>query len=62
MTLIQVDEVLYHVVGDGEIDHPVHEVEGEEGDGEHDAAVLVNITGLYHTDHIHTNFQLSIFI
>ena len=45
--LLQVDEVLDDLVGDGEEDHPVHEVEGEEGDGEHNAAVLVNVAGLH---------------
>ena len=46
VNLFQVDKIIDNVGGDGEIDHPVHEVEGEEGDGEHDPAVLVNITGL----------------
>ena len=45
LDLLQVDKIFDYRGGDGEIDHPVHEVEGEEGDGEHDPAVLVNITG-----------------
>ena len=47
LDLLQVDEVLHDLVGDGKEDHPVHEVEGEEGDGEHDATVLVNVAGLH---------------
>ena len=43
---LQVDEVVDNIVWDCEIYHPVHEVEGEEGDGEHDPAVLVDITSL----------------
>ena len=44
--LFQVYKIIYNFTADGEIDHPVHEMEGEEGYGEHNPAVLVNITGL----------------
>lgn len=37
------DEVLGHLVADVQVDDPVHEVEAGEGDGEEDAAVLVNV-------------------
>ena len=43
--LIQVDNIVRDLPGDAEVDHPVHEVEGEEHDGEDDPAVLVNVTG-----------------
>ena len=47
LLLVQIDQVLHHNVGDGEIDGPVHEVEAKEGDGEDDAAVLVDVAGLH---------------
>ena len=37
------DEVLGHLVADVQVDDPVHEVETREGDGEEDAAVLVDV-------------------
>ena len=43
--LLQVDEIVHHIVGDGEVDHPIHEVEAKKGDGEDDAAVLVDVAG-----------------
>ena len=44
--LDEIDKIVDNLVGDGEIDHPVHEMEWEEGDGEHDPAVFVDIAGL----------------
>ena len=46
LLLLEVDNIVRDVTSQAQVDHPVHEVEGEEGDGEHDPAVLVNITGL----------------
>ena len=43
--LLQIDNIVWYLPGDADVDHPVHEVEGEEHDGEDDPAVLVNITG-----------------
>ena len=43
--LLEIDNILGDLPGDAEVDHPVHEVEGEEHDGEDDSAVLVDITG-----------------
>ena len=40
---LEIDQVIRHLVGDGQVDHPVHQVEAEESDGEDDSAVLVNI-------------------
>ena len=40
---VEQDEVLGHLIADVQIDDPVHEVEAGEGDGEEDAAVLVNV-------------------
>ena len=44
LILLQVDDVIRNIPGQAEVDHPVHEVEGDEHDGEDDAAVLVDIT------------------
>ena len=44
--LFQVYKIINNLVTDGQIDHPVHEMEGEEGYWEHNPTVLVNITGL----------------
>ena len=44
---LEVDQVVHHLVGDGEVNHPIHQVEAEEGDGEDDPAILVNIRGLH---------------
>ena len=40
---VQVDEVRGDLVADVEVDDPVHEVEAEEGEGEEDAAPLVDV-------------------
>jgi len=40
---VEQDEVLGHLVADVQVDDPVHEVEAGKGDGEEDAAVLVNV-------------------
>ena len=45
LILLQVDDVIRNIPGQAEVDHPVHEVEGDEHDGEDDPAVLVDITG-----------------
>ena len=45
LVLLEIDNVVRDVPGQAQVDHPVHEVEGEEHDGEDDPAVLVNITG-----------------
>ena len=45
--LDQVDKVIGNLIRDGEIDHPVHEVEAEEGDRENDSTILVNIACLH---------------
>ena len=42
--MLQVDDLVRDVAGEAEVDHPVHQVEGDEHDGEDDAAVLVDIT------------------
>jgi hypothetical protein len=46
-SLFQVDQVVHHIGGNGEVDGPVHEVEAEEGDGEDNPAVLVNVACLH---------------
>jgi hypothetical protein len=46
-SLLQIDQIVHHIGGDGQIDHPVHQVEAEEGDGEHDPAVLVDVGCLH---------------
>ena len=45
--LHQIDQILGDVPGNAQIDHPVHEVEAEEHDGEDDAAVLVNVASAH---------------
>ena len=45
--IVQVDEVGGHLVADVEVDDPVHEVEAEEGEGEQDAAPLVDVRRSY---------------
>jgi len=47
ISLLEVDEIVDDIDRDGEIDHPVHEVEAEEGDGENDPTVLVDVGGLH---------------
>jgi len=42
--VIERDDVVRDLPGDGEINHPVHHVETDKHDGEEDSAVLVNIT------------------
>ena len=44
---LEVDQVVHHLVRDGQVNHPVHQMEAEESDGEDDPAVLVNIRGLH---------------
>ena len=43
--LLEVHDIVRDVSSQAEVDHPVHEVEGDEHDGEDDSAVLVDITG-----------------
>ena len=45
--LLEIDNIIGYLPGNAEVDHPVHEVEGEEHDGEDDPAVLVDITGAH---------------
>ena len=45
LILLEVDDVVRDVARQAQVDHPVHEVEGDEHDGEDDPAVLVDITG-----------------
>ena len=40
---VKVDEVGGHLVADVQVDDPVHQVEAKEGEGEEDAAPLVNV-------------------
>ena len=44
---IEVHDVLHRLPGQTEVHHPVHEVEGDEHDGEDDPAVLVDVTGAH---------------
>jgi hypothetical protein len=43
----QVDQVLGDIARDAQIDHPVHQVETQEHDGEDDPAVLVDVAGAH---------------
>ena len=43
-------QVLSHHVRDVQVDDPVHEVEADEGDGEDDAAILVDVAGSHAED------------
>jgi hypothetical protein len=43
----QVDQVLGDIARDAQIDHPVHQVETQEHDGEDDPAVLVDVAGTH---------------
>ena len=42
--LLKIDNIIGDLSRDADVDHPIHEVEGEEHDGEDDSAVLVDIT------------------
>ena len=42
---MKINHIIRDLSRDADVDHPIHEVEGEEHDGEDDSAVLVNITG-----------------
>ena len=42
--VVEVHDVVHGLPCEAEVDHPVHQVEGDEHDGEDDAAVLVDIT------------------
>ena len=46
ISLLQVHEVINNIHRDTHVNHPVHHVEGEEGDGEDYPTVLVNVAGL----------------
>ena len=45
LDLLKIDHIIRDLSRDADVDHPIHEVEGEEHDGEDDSAVLVDITG-----------------
>ena len=45
MLILKIDSVVRDFSRNTEIDHPVHEMEGDEHDWEDNSAVLVNITG-----------------
>ena len=40
---VQKDQVLRHLIADMEVDDPVHEVKGDEGNRKEDAGVLVDV-------------------
>ena len=44
---LEVDQVVHHLVRDGQVNHPIHQVEAEESDGEDDPAILVNVRSLH---------------
>ena len=44
MRVVEVHNVVHRLASQAEVHHPVHQVEGDEHDGEDDAAVLVDIT------------------
>ena len=50
LVLLEIDNVVRDVTGQAQVDHPVHEVEGDEHDGEDDPTVLVDITGSHPED------------
>ena len=43
--VVEVHDVVHRLPCEAEVDHPVHQVEGDEHDGEDDPTVLVNVTG-----------------
>ena len=46
-SLLEVDKIICHFIGYCKVDHPVHQMEAEESDGEHNPAVLVNVRSLH---------------
>ena len=46
-SLLKVDKIVHDFIGNREIDHPVHKVEAEKGDGKDNPAVLVDVAGLH---------------
>ena len=50
LVLLEIDNVVRDVPRQTQVDHPVHEVEGDEHDGEDYPTVLVDITGSHPED------------